>query len=130
MKNNLTKMETALQKLTQREAADAFVIFSDNHSGRFIQFAGSLYENLLLDLPIQNLSKQELGIARELFNQQGVALGVTQLLDEPNGKPVGVHMGFNIDFGKDYQSAAKTALYLMCEVYSLADDFNLLVEEN
>ncbi len=130
MKKNLTRMETALQKLTQRDNADAFVIFSDNHSGRFLQFAGSQHENLLLVLPSQTLTSAQLEIASRLFQQRGANLEMTELLEEPDGEPAGLHFGFNLEFGHDYQTAARTALDLMCEIYSLDEDFDLLVEEN
>lgn len=130
MKKNLTRMETALQKLTRRDNADAFVIFTDNHSGRFLQFAGSQHEDLLLDLPGQILTSEQLEIAGRLFQKRGANLEMAALLDKPGGDPAGLHLGFNLEFGHDYRTAARTALDLMCEIYSLDEDFDLLVEEN
>ncbi|NOQ35091.1 MAG: hypothetical protein GQ569_04260 [Methylococcaceae bacterium] len=130
MRCTLTILEDALQRLLRRENADAFVIFSDKNTGRFIQFAGSAYENLLLDLPVQTLSDGELEKTNEVLKQYGVSLGVTQLLDKPDGVPTSMQYGFNIDFGNDYKSAANTTHYLMQIIYSLSDDFDLAIEEN
>lgn len=130
MKCSLVILEAALERLTQRENADAFVIFSDKNTGRFIQFAGSKHENLLLDLPVQTLSAEELKKAADILIEHGITLGVTQLLDKPDGEPTNLQYGFNIDFGNSYKTAASTVHYLMQEIYSLPYDFNLEIEEN
>ena len=60
MHSNLHLMENALKDLLLQNSDDAFVIFSEKVSGKFVQFVGSAHENLALDLPIQTLSENEL----------------------------------------------------------------------
>ena len=52
---NTQRIEAALQALLQRNNEDAFVIFEDKATGKFVQFAGSAEQPLLLDLPLQAL---------------------------------------------------------------------------
>ena len=47
---NQQEIETALSSLLKRQNEDAFVIFEDSVSKKFVQFAGSSTEPLLLDI--------------------------------------------------------------------------------
>ena len=114
MNSNLIKMRKALKDLLSRENEDAFVIFSDKQTGRFVQFAGSSHENLLLDLPIQSLLKQELKQILYILKQYG---------DFEEG--VETQFSLNIDFDKNHITAAKVALDIMCQVFELSKDFEL-----
>lgn len=127
---NLTLIENALKQLTKRNSEDAFVIFADKKTDKFIQFAGSVDESLLLDLPTQTLSPQQLKTATEILKNYGAGLQASPLYDQPGGNVVDAHFGFNLDFGKEYEAAAKTTFYLMTKVYGLDDDFELEIEEN
>ena len=60
----------ALISLLKRPA-EAFVIFEEPKSGKFVQFAGSIEEPLLLDLPIQTLSPAEIEKAKTIFGEMG-----------------------------------------------------------
>lgn len=111
-------MTKALKGLLSRENEDSFVIFSDQQTKRFVQFAGSEHENLLLDLPIQSLSTQEIEQVQRIAN------------DSFDLKVVTTSFGLNIDLGKDYKIAVKIALDIMHQVFELSRDFELEVEEN
>ena len=51
----------------------AFLIVEESESGRFVQFVGSRDESLLLDLPLQTLSPEEMTKARAVFAELGYA---------------------------------------------------------
>lgn len=52
-----TLIEDALNKLASgREGA--YVVLEDSRSGKFVQFAGSRTESLVLDLPVQQLTNE------------------------------------------------------------------------
>ena len=50
----------------------AFLILEEPDSGKFVQFAGSREEPLMLDLPCQALSEKEAENARVFFEEHGV----------------------------------------------------------
>ena len=119
MNSNTIKMRKALKDLLSRENEDAFVIFSDEQTGRFVQFAGSSHENLLLDLPIQSLLKQELKQALDMLKKYGDIEECTE-----------TQFSLNIDFSKNYVTAAKVALDIMCQVFELSKDFELEIDRD
>ena len=56
---HLVTVREALSRLLTRPSG-AFVIIEEPRSGKFVQFAGSKDEPLLLDLPSQTLSPDEM----------------------------------------------------------------------
>lgn len=130
MNKNLETIRSSLNKLAQSDSDNAFVVFSDKQTGRFLQFAGSRQQNLLLDLPTQMLSPDEFETAQAVFKEYGTDLEASPLLDKPGGEVVDAHFGFNLSFGKEVDAAARVAHYIMLTVFELKDNFELSVEEN
>src|SRR5262245_41738761 len=58
-------ISSALAALRARTNDDAFVIFEDARSRKFVQFAGGVNHPLLLDLPIVGLHPSEVARAAE-----------------------------------------------------------------
>lgn len=130
---DLTRAEairSALRALLERTNRHAFVIFSEARTGKFVQFAGSAQEPLLLDLPEQTLDAEEARRAAELFSELGVTERENDLLDRPGGVPVGRQRGYNLDLGRDVERAACLVLAIFSRVYELPADFELEIEEN
>ena len=130
MNNNIEKIQNALKRLAHSDLDDGFVIFSDKNSGRFVQFAGSNREGLLMDFPAQSLSESELETAQAVFKEYGSSLEASPLLDKPGGEVVDAHFGFSLHFGKEIEAAARVAYYVLLTVFDLRENFELDIEEN
>lgn len=116
--HNLAPIREALASLLARSNDDAFVIFEQAGKRKFVQFAGGP-GGLLLDLPVEALSESERARAESFFGAIDV-----RLMDQPN------YSSFQVDFGRDAESAARTTLDIFHRVYGLSPDFRLTVEEN
>ena len=66
--NEVEEITIALTQLLKRGNSDAFVIFTEVNSGKFVQFAGSVNEDLYFSLPANQLNQNELSIAKEKLN--------------------------------------------------------------
>ncbi|MCW5777742.1 MAG: hypothetical protein KIS87_15000 [Phycisphaeraceae bacterium] len=103
------RITTALQEVLSRNDA-AFAIIEHSQSGKFVQFAGSKREPLLLDLPAEALTPEEWERAERLFS----SLGGTR-----------TESGFQLETGRDAGGAARIALRVFREVYLLPEDVEL-----
>jgi len=121
-----TAIVAALRALLDRTNRDAFVIFQDKSSGKFVQFAGSAGEPLFLDLPAQALNDDESKRAAKLFRELA-AKSPAGAAVRPEG---GETRGFQLRFGRDAERAAEAALRVFREGYRLPADFELSIEEN
>ena len=111
-------MTDALEGVMQRTNEDAFVIFEDKATEKFVQFAGGKGQSLLMDLPLRPLTPEEAERAKAFFSSLGVEA------------PEGDFPSYSVDFGSDAPKAADAALRVFREVYALDDGFELGVEEN
>lgn len=128
--NNHQEIESALSRLLSRTDGNAFVILEHKASGKFVQFAGSKSEPLLLDLPRQALNSAELERAMVLFRGLGSDLEESPILDRPGGEVIGTQSGFQLKLGQDTKQAADLALRIFAEVFQLPRDSPLSIEEN
>lgn len=126
---NLTRIQSALAALLNRENDDAFVVIEHEASGKFVQFSGSASEMLLLDLPAQTLSEQEFYRAVDFFRQIGVTGEEFSVLDQPGGRVVGQQFSFNVSY-RSPEEAARTAVSIFRDVYQLSEECDLLITEN
>ncbi len=127
--DNLALIRNALTSLLVRGKEDAFVIIEHRQSGKFIQFAGSASELLLLDLPSQTMSEAEFYRAVEFFRRRGIIGYDHDMLDEPGGRVVGQQFSFNVTI-QSVDEAARTALDVLQVVFQLPTDCDLLITEN
>jgi hypothetical protein len=116
------RMEEALRALRTRDKG-SFVVFEDRLSKKFVQFAGSRWERLLLDLPTQPLDPDEMRRASAFFAKRGVQLH-TWTVEGPDGERR-EQSSFQLELGADVERAAKLALGVFREVYHLPPDFSL-----
>lgn len=128
--DNHRAIESALSRLLVRTEGNAFVIIEHRASGKFVQFAGSKSEPLLLDLPRQALNNAELERAIVLVRGLGADLEKWPMLDRPSGEVVGTESGFQLKLGQDTKQAADLALRIFAEVFQLPRDSPLSLEEN
>lgn len=119
-----------LSALLKRTNEDAFVIFEDVQSGKFIQFAGRAGDTLLLDLPSQVLSEGEFDRAVRYFRSHGQDLQEYDTLDQPGGKPVGRQASFQIVFAEDVERATQITLEIFSQVFEFPDDISLRIDRN
>ena len=128
---NMERITNALFALLKRDNDDAFVIFEDAASGKFVQFAGSSAQPLLLDLPSQALTAGEQERAHALFSELGSGDAThADLYNKPGGKVVGRQVSYQLDFGQNAERAAEATRRIFSEVYCLPDQFDLGVSEN
>jgi hypothetical protein len=128
----MSNREIIVAKLTAllaRSNEDAFVVFEHASSGKFVQFAGSTSEPLLLDLPSQTLCKVEFDRAVAFFRRVGVAGEEHEVLDEPGGSVVGRRFSFTYSPGT-VEEAADVAVGVFREIFDFADGFEMVVREN
>jgi hypothetical protein len=124
------KMASALAALLRRRNRDAFVIFEEKPSGKFVQFARALRQELLLDLPLQTLDVGEQARAAALFLGLGVQETEDAMLDGPGGRVVGRQRSFQMTFGDDVRAAADVASEVFRRVFQSPPSFELELTEN
>jgi hypothetical protein len=128
--SNHAKIESALVALLNRHNEDAFVIFEEKATGKFVQFAGSSQEDLLLDLPSQTLDRAEMARAITYFLEVGIEADVYDVFDRPGATVVGQQCSFQHSFGRDARTAAEIASAVFLRVYRFPVDFDLVITEN
>jgi tetratricopeptide (TPR) repeat protein len=130
--DNLSRITKALSALLQRDNADAFIIFEEKETGKFIQFAGSKNEDLLLDLPSQTLSREEMARAKVLFEELGSSGPEKHAMYTDKSLEViaRIQTSFNMNFGRDFRRAAEVTLAVFERVYRFPAEFQLILKEN
>ena len=126
--DNRAKISEALSSLLVRRNDDAFVIIEHSKTGKFVQFAGSATEKLLLDLPSQTLSEEEFYKAVELFRKMGIIGSEHNLLDKAGGEVVGRQFSFNAVF-HSVPDATKTVEKIFAAVYGFPINCDLEIIE-
>ncbi len=109
MTNQHTQIAAAIQK-TLSGPQGGFVIFEEKSTGKFVQFAGSSQEPLILDLPWQTLSEDEKVRARTVL--------------APHGGTEGEH-GFQLNLDRDADRAAQITMEVFRDVYQIAEPLEL-----
>ena len=127
--DNRSKITEALSSLLVRRNDDAFVIIEHPESKKFVQFAGSATEQLLLDLPSQTLSELEFHKAVQLFREIGVIGDEHSVFDGPAGRVVGQQFSFNAVF-RSVAEATETVERIFAAVYGLPVDCEIAIVEN
>jgi hypothetical protein len=130
--DNQSRIARALSALLQRDNEDAFVIFEEKESGKYVQFAGSAHENLFLDLPIQTLTKTEVERAKVLFQELGIQgpQEYPTYTDKSLETMAGMQISFQVNFGQNVQQAVQFTQAIFDRVYEFPQDFQLVIEEN
>lgn len=130
--DNQSRIVDALSALLQRRNKDAFVIFEEKRSGKYVQFAGSANEDLLLDLPSQTLTEEEMKRAEVLFRGLGIPGPETYEMytDESMETVAGTQTSFHMGLGRDVVRAAEVTLAIFERVYQFPPDFPLALDEN
>ena len=122
-------VRAALVRLLSRPSG-AFVIIEDARSGKFVQFAGSKEEPLLLDLPSQTLSPDEMTKAKAVFSDLGYPGPETYETQEfPGGPPAGEETSFMVKFEQDVDKATELAVAILHRVYGLDENAKLKLTE-
>ncbi len=127
--SNREVVRAALVRLITRPLG-SFVIIEDVQSGKFVQFAGSNEEPLLLDLPSQTLSPEEMKKATAVFLEMGYAGPETyQTQAFPGGPPSGEQTSFTVKFERDVDKATELGVAILHRVYGLDENARLELTE-
>ncbi|MEZ5944231.1 MAG: hypothetical protein R3C18_22810 [Planctomycetaceae bacterium] len=111
----------ALSWLGTQTDDNPFVIIQHAETRKFVQFAGSARETLLLDLPYQTLSEPEFYRAVKMFRELGISGEEHDTYDRPDGNVVGQQFTFNMAFDS-VDEAALTAQRVFREIYEYPAD--------
>ncbi len=114
--DNRSRILTALERLMRDEDDGAFVIFEEKATRKFVQFAGSAHEELLLDLPFATLDENEITRAISYFETMGVR-------DEDPYEPVASDEDsirrqrvFQMTLGRDVETATNIVMQVFQRV--------------
>ena len=110
----------ALRLLLGRPREEKPWVVIEHDSGKFVQFAGSLAEPLVLDLPWQPMSEAEFYRAVAYFKKLGIAGDELEMFDR-DGKPVSPQFTFNMTF-RSAEAATEVILEIFDQVYGLPRD--------
>jgi len=122
-------IRAALRRLLSRPPG-AFLIIEDSRSGKFVQFAGSQEDPLVLDLPCQTLSPEETTKAKAVFSDLGYPGPTTyQTQQFPGGPPAGEQTSFMVTFEQDVGKATELAVAILHRVYGLDEKATLKLTE-
>jgi hypothetical protein len=113
-----TQIAEALARLLQRsmQTSDCFVIIRDRSTNKFVQLTGSTSDPLLLDVPFPDMTPEEKTRAEAFFQDRD---GVTK-----------ADFSYMMDFARDVNGAAETAIAVFREVYLIDDDLDLDLKEH
>jgi hypothetical protein len=123
--DNTEKIKVAFRLLLSGSSQEKPWVRIEHSSGKFVQFAGSLAEPLLLDLPWQPMSEAEFYRAVAYFKKLGV-VGEEMKMFDHGGRPVVPQFTFGMTF-HCVDAATKTVLDIFDEVYSLPRDSKLAI---
>lgn len=124
------KIKLSLEKLLQRENEDSFVIIEDVKTGKFVQFAGGKYEELLIDIPQQVLSKQEKERADLLLNPHDIFYAYEIIYDENNPElETRKEYGYSKGLDNNVELAVELVEQIMEQVY-LIENISINFTEN
>lgn len=104
--------------------SEAFVIFSDPATEKFVQFC-TVGGSLQLDLPAQALTHDEQQRADEYFRRLSPASDASR----SGQSAVGVQTGFELGLGTDVTTAARIVLEIFDHVYLASPGYDLVIDE-
>lgn len=122
---NAVQINVALRLLLGKPSEDKPWVVIEHSSGKFVQFAGSVAEPLLLDLPWQPMSEAEFYRAVAYFKKLGVAGDEVEMFDL-QGNRANPQFTFNMTFCSVH-AAVEATLDIFNEVYGLAKESELVV---
>lgn len=127
--DNSQKIASALQNLLASPDPNAFVVFKEENTGKFVQFA-LLNRNLIMDLPAQALDRAELIRATQLFQKLGVpgAANYPVFTDQTLQEVAGHQITFNLNFRDQIGPAARVTQAIFQFVYGFVEPMALKIE--
>jgi hypothetical protein len=120
----------ALERLLRRHNRDAYVVFENRGTGKFVQFACGPRHTLVLDLPHGALTEEELSRAADLFQSPGVSAREDNQAKKPWWRRLFETRTFQIDLGTDPERVADLVLGVFERVYRAEERLDLDIEEN
>ncbi|MEX2670713.1 MAG: hypothetical protein WD294_01245 [Phycisphaeraceae bacterium] len=107
---------TAMLQTLLDQPPGAFIVIEHPETQKFVQFAGSRTEGLLLDLPTHTLTTDETERARRLLQPRGAT--ELQLGDDGKDQP----STFQLQFNRDAQAAAQLCRDIFQDIYQYPPD--------
>lgn len=111
---DIDRISSSLDSLLHQDSDDMSVIVESTQSGHFLQFTGSRTEQLILDVPVIELTQPEKRRVQELLSPHMPVL--EQWGDDPN------ESSYVIKLGQDVSKAVELVELLFGEAFGLSND--------
>lgn len=122
-------IRTAIEEMMQKEGPYTFVIFEEPNSGKFVQFAGNKKEELMFDLPSDQMSPPQLEKAKKILAGYGIYHETSPTYsDETETKVVGEMNLFSKRLNNDIDLAVELTSRIMIDVYGFDENTQLKIE--
>ena len=127
LKDNRIRDE--IEKMMKKDGPHTFVIFEEPLSGKFVQFAGNKQEELLFDLPSDQMDKEELERAKKILSEYGIIHQTSPTYsDETEMEIVGTLNVFSKRINNDIDFAEELASRVMTEIFGFSKNIELKIE--
>ncbi len=107
-------IQPALERLITRSNADAFLIIQEAETGKFVQFSHNPENGIVLDLPVDGLSEEEIKRASRYLIGQGAEF-VSWQVDDARMQSYTMHLK------RDLEATELVAKNVMHKVYGFSD---------
>lgn len=123
------RIRTELLSMMKKEGPYTFLIFEEPKSGKFVQFAGNQNEELLFDLPSDQLSKDELQKASKILKGYDIKHETSPTYtDETETVENGTLSAFSKRINNDIDLAVELTSRVMIDVFGFDEKVTLKIE--
>lgn len=123
------RIRIELEMMMEKEGPYTFVIFEEEETGKFVQFAGNKNEELLFDFPSAQLSKEEFERAGEVLEEYDIKHETSPTYtDETEAVENGSLSTFSKHLDDDIDLAVELTSVVMVEVLGFDKDVRLKVQ--
>ncbi|WP_298902208.1 hypothetical protein [uncultured Psychroserpens sp.] len=123
------RIRAELVKMMEKKGPYTFVIFEEPNSGKFVQFAGNKNEELLFDLPSDQLSKTQLENAKNILKTYDIIHETSPTYtDETETAENGSLSTFSKRINNDIDLAIELTSRVMIDVFGFDEHVKLSIE--
>ena len=127
---NFKKIHEGLNRFSDCKTEDAFIIFENQSTENFVQFAKSKKSNFVLNIPMNCIDSIEY-IRTEKYFKKITKNEIGEILfDKSNGLPRGKNKQFYMVLPDNSEIVTGVVLGFFTEVYKLPAEFKLRIEES
>ena len=123
------RIRAELVKLMEKEGPYTFVVFEEPSTGKFVQFAGSKNEELLFDLPSDQLSKEEFDRAKAILATYDITHEISPTYtDATETVEAGTLAVFSTHINNDIDLAVELTSRIMMDVFGFDATVELTIQ--